>query len=124
MRTIHGVGVSTGNAVAPAILLRPPQPLPTEPPSTDPDADLERITGALAVVAADLTQRSERLEGDAAEMVAANEGLGKMLWDSRLYMLVDDIFVALVSLGLLGFVIDRLFRWAIFAFAGRYSPVA
>ena len=60
----------------------------------------------------------------AAEMVAANEGLGKMLWDSRLYMLVDDIFVALVSLGLLGFVIDRLFRWAIFAFAGRYSPVA
>lgn len=71
MRTIHGVGVSTGNAVAPAILLRPPQPLPTEPPSTDPDADLERITGALAVVAADLTQRSERLEGDAAEMVAA-----------------------------------------------------
>lgn len=60
----------------------------------------------------------------AAELVAANEGLGKMLWDSRLYMLVDDIFVALVSLGLLGFAVDRLFRWAIFAFAGRYSPVA
>lgn len=60
----------------------------------------------------------------AAELVAANKGLGKMLWDSRLYMLVDDIFVALVSLGLLGFVIDRLFRWAIFRFAGRYSPVA
>lgn len=59
----------------------------------------------------------------AAELVAANTGLGKMLWDARLYMLVDDIFVALLVLGLLGFVIDRIFRWCIFAFAGRYSPV-
>src|SRR6266700_3402578 len=59
----------------------------------------------------------------AAELVAANNGLGKMLWDARLYMLVDDIFVALLVLGLLGFVIDRIFRWCIFLFAGRYSPV-
>jgi len=59
----------------------------------------------------------------AAELVAANNGLGKMLWDARLYMLVNDIFVALLTLGLLGFVIDRIFRWCIFMFAGRYSPV-
>jgi ABC-type nitrate/sulfonate/bicarbonate transport system permease component len=59
----------------------------------------------------------------AAELVAANAGLGKMIWDSRLYMLVDNIFVALLVLGLLGFTADRLFRWAIYAFAGRYSPV-
>src|SRR5881409_1557779 len=59
----------------------------------------------------------------AAELVAANNGLGKMLWDARLYMLVDDIFVALLVLGLLGFIIDRIFRWCIFLFAGRYSPV-
>ena len=59
----------------------------------------------------------------AAELVAANNGLGKMLWDARLYMLVDDIFVALLVLGLLGFVIDRIFRWCVFLFAGRYSPV-
>src|SRR5437879_12355130 len=59
----------------------------------------------------------------AAELVAANNGLGKMLWDARLYMLVDDIFVALLVLGLLGFVIDRTFRWCIFLLAGRYSPV-
>lgn len=58
----------------------------------------------------------------AAELVAANTGLGKMIWDSRMYMLVDDIFVALMVLGLLGFVTDRLFRWAIHAFAGRFSP--
>jgi NitT/TauT family transport system permease protein len=59
----------------------------------------------------------------AAELVAANSGLGKMIWDSRLYMLVDQIFVALLVLGLLGFATDRLFRWGIYAFAGRFSPV-
>ena len=59
----------------------------------------------------------------AAELVAANVGLGKMIWDARLYMLVDQIFVALLMLGLLGFTADRLFRWAIYAFAGRFSPV-
>ena len=58
----------------------------------------------------------------AAELVAANTGLGKMIWDSRLYMLVDDIFVALLVLGMLGFTTDRLFRWGIYAFAGRFSP--
>ena len=59
----------------------------------------------------------------AAELVAANAGLGKMIWDARLYMLVDQIFVALLVLGLLGFTADRLFRWAIYAFAGKFSPV-
>lgn len=59
----------------------------------------------------------------AAELVAANEGLGKMLWDARLYMLIDDIFVALICLGFIGFAADRLFRWSILRFAGRFSPV-
>jgi NitT/TauT family transport system permease protein len=59
----------------------------------------------------------------AAELVAANNGLGRMIWDSRLYMLVDQIFVALLVLGFLGFTADRLFRWGIYAFAGRFSPV-
>jgi ABC-type nitrate/sulfonate/bicarbonate transport system permease component len=59
----------------------------------------------------------------AAELVAANNGLGKMIWDSRMYMLVDQIFVALLVLGLLGFTADRLFRWGIYTFAGRFSPV-
>jgi NitT/TauT family transport system permease protein len=58
----------------------------------------------------------------AAELIAANDGLGKMLWDGRLFMLVDDIFVSLVALGLLGFAADRLFRWSIYVFAGKYSP--
>jgi NitT/TauT family transport system permease protein len=58
----------------------------------------------------------------AAELIAANDGLGKMLWDGRLFMLVDEIFVSLVTLGLLGFMVDRLFRWSIYTFAGKYSP--
>ena len=60
----------------------------------------------------------------AAELIAANAGLGKMIWDARLYMLIDQIFVALMLLGLIGFMTDRMFRWGIYAFAGRYSPVA
>jgi ABC-type nitrate/sulfonate/bicarbonate transport system permease component len=59
----------------------------------------------------------------AAELVAANTGLGKMIWDARLYMLVDHIFVALLVLGFMGFIADRLFRWGIYAFAGRFQPV-
>lgn len=58
----------------------------------------------------------------AAELVASNDGLGKMLWDARLFMQVEDIFVALISLGLLGFATDRVFRLAIRAFAGRFNP--
>jgi len=45
-----------------------------------------------------------------------------MLWDARLFMQVEDIFVALLALGLLGFTTDRLFRLAIRAFAGRFNP--
>ncbi len=57
----------------------------------------------------------------AAEMVAANAGLGVMLWNGRMYMQIDDIFVALVTLCLLGFVADRLFRLGVARFAGRYD---
>lgn len=60
----------------------------------------------------------------AAEMIAASDGLGVMLWNGRLYMLVDEIFVSLLSLGILGFTFDRIFRWGILRFAGRFSPVA
>ena len=60
----------------------------------------------------------------AAELVAANQGIGTLLWQSRLYMQVDTVFVVLLTLAILGFVVDRCFRWAIFRFAHRYSPVA
>jgi NitT/TauT family transport system permease protein len=59
-----------------------------------------------------------------AEMLGANAGLGTMMWTARLYMLVDEMFVGLFALGILGFATDRLFRFLIFRFAGKYSPVA
>ncbi|UHA72026.1 ABC transporter permease [Paenibacillus sp. 481] len=43
-----------------------------------------------------------------AEMVAANEGVGYLIWNSRLYFKTDWIFVGLVALGLMGFLMDRL----------------
>ena len=60
----------------------------------------------------------------AAELVSAQAGLGVMLWNARMFMLVDDIFVSLVTLGILGFAADRMFRFGIYRFAGRYNPVA
>ncbi len=60
----------------------------------------------------------------AAEMISAKAGLGVMLWNGRLFMLIDEIFVSLVTLGLLGFCADRLFRIGIYRFARRYAPVA
>ena len=43
-----------------------------------------------------------------AEMVAANEGIGYMIWNARLYFKTDWIFVGLVILGLMGFLMDRI----------------
>ena len=60
----------------------------------------------------------------AAEFVSAQFGLGVMLWNGRMFMLIDEIFTALVMLGLLGFTADRIFRVGIYRFARRYTPVA
>jgi NitT/TauT family transport system permease protein len=59
----------------------------------------------------------------AAEMVAASDGLGVMIWNGRMFMLIDDIFAALITLGALGFLADRLFRIGIYRYARRYAPV-
>jgi NitT/TauT family transport system permease protein len=58
----------------------------------------------------------------AAELVAAQRGIGTILWNARVMMLTEDIFVALVALAILGFAVDRVFRWAIRRYAGRYTP--
>lgn len=46
-----------------------------------------------------------------AEMIAANEGVGFLIWNSRLFFRTDWIFVGLISLGLMGFVTDRAVGW-------------
>ncbi|WP_117196023.1 ABC transporter permease [Rhizobium terrae] len=48
----------------------------------------------------------------AAEMLAAESGLGYIIWTSRLYFRIDWMFAAIVALGLLGYLTDR--SWKIF----------
>jgi len=43
-----------------------------------------------------------------AEMISANEGIGFMIWSSRLYFKTDWIFVGLFCLGIMGFTADFL----------------
>lgn len=46
----------------------------------------------------------------AAEMLAANEGIGYLIYTSRLYYRTDWIFVGILVLGLLGFAADKGLR--------------
>lgn len=46
-----------------------------------------------------------------AEMIAANEGVGYLIWTSRLYSKTDWIFVGLLLLGVMGFIGDQVLRW-------------
>ena len=57
----------------------------------------------------------------AAEMVGAEEGLGYLISNSRLWMDTRAIFLAILVVGFLGFTIDLLFRRLIRRFAGRYG---
>jgi NitT/TauT family transport system permease protein len=46
----------------------------------------------------------------AAEIIAANSGIGYLIWNARLYLRTDWIFVGVVTIGGLGFICDRLWR--------------
>lgn len=45
-----------------------------------------------------------------AEMVAADQGLGVLIWTSRNYGRIDWTFVGIITLGVLGFFFDRALR--------------
>jgi NitT/TauT family transport system permease protein len=45
-----------------------------------------------------------------AELIAANAGLGYLIVDSGTWMAMDNMFAAMLTLGLLGILADRLFR--------------
>ncbi|BBH67901.1 ABC transporter permease [Actinoplanes sp. OR16] len=45
-----------------------------------------------------------------AEIVAADTGLGALIWQARNYGRIDWIFVGIIALGLLGYTCDRLIR--------------
>jgi len=59
-----------------------------------------------------------------AEMVAAKEGIGFMIWNARLYFKTEWIFVGLVVLGLMGYFMDRLFTFIGRKFLARYKVVS
>ncbi len=45
-----------------------------------------------------------------AEIVAADQGLGSLIWTARNYSRTEWVFVGIIALGLLGFIFDRLLR--------------
>jgi NitT/TauT family transport system permease protein len=55
-----------------------------------------------------------------AEMIAAEKGLGFLIFTSRLFMQTERIFVGIVTLGILGFIVDALFRFVMQKFARPY----
>lgn len=56
----------------------------------------------------------------AAEMIAADSGIGFLILQSRLMIQTERIFVGLVVLGTLGFLADRLFSVLVSKAAGKY----
>ena len=59
----------------------------------------------------------------AAEMIAANEGIGYFIMQARLLVQTQRIFVGLATLGLMGFLADRLYRYLATILFGRYLRV-
>lgn len=57
----------------------------------------------------------------AAEMLAASEGIGYLIYTSRLYYRTDWIFVGIVILGLIGFMADKLIRFLAYTFFKYYG---
>jgi NitT/TauT family transport system permease protein len=47
-----------------------------------------------------------------AELVAANSGLGYAILKAQRFLQTDKIFAGIIIIGLIGLIIDQLFRWA------------
>jgi ABC-type nitrate/sulfonate/bicarbonate transport system permease component len=56
-----------------------------------------------------------------AEIVAAQEGLGALIWMSRNYGRTEWVFVGIIILGLLGYTCDRVLRFAAVRLLRRYA---
>ena len=53
--------------------------------------------------------------------VAAQEGLGSLIWNARNYSRTEWVFVGIITLGLLGFLFDRILRIAARTLLKRYG---
>ncbi|MBV8837698.1 MAG: ABC transporter permease [Alphaproteobacteria bacterium] len=56
-----------------------------------------------------------------AEIVAAQVGLGSMIWTSRNYGKTEWVFVGIITLGLLGYLCDRVVRFVVQRLLRRYA---
>jgi ABC-type nitrate/sulfonate/bicarbonate transport system permease component len=56
-----------------------------------------------------------------AEIVAAQIGLGSMIWTSRNYGKTEWVFVGIITLGLLGYTCDRVLRLVVKRLLRRYA---
>ncbi len=55
-----------------------------------------------------------------AEMLAADEGLGHLILSARIWMLMENAFIGILCLGLLGMLADRLLVFLSGRYAGRF----
>jgi NitT/TauT family transport system permease protein len=58
----------------------------------------------------------------AAEMIAADAGLGHLIISSRLWFQTDVVFLGIIALGTLGYLADKAFQLAVHRLAWRYAP--
>lgn len=56
-----------------------------------------------------------------AEIVAAEEGLGALIWNARNYSRTEWVFAGILTLGCLGFLFDRILRAVASRFLKRYG---
>lgn len=57
----------------------------------------------------------------AAEFIAAQSGIGYLIFNSRLFAQTDNVFVGIITLGLMGFVANWLLKTVISRIAYRYD---
>lgn len=56
-----------------------------------------------------------------AEMIAAQQGLGSLIWLARNYARTEWVFIGIIMLGLLGYCFDRILRYLAGRFLKRYG---
>lgn len=57
----------------------------------------------------------------AAELVAADTGVGFLIWNARVFGQTEAAFVGVIALGLMGFLADAVLRAVVRRFLGRYT---
>ncbi|OKL54269.1 phosphoenolpyruvate--protein phosphotransferase [Bowdeniella nasicola] len=87
--TLHGIGVSVGSTYGPAVPVRPaPGVDETEPATTDPAAEGERIHAAISQVSDELLRRAESASGEAKDVL---EITAQLATDKGLTQSVDAL---------------------------------